>query len=97
MWSIKRAALGLAIATVAALPLLTPGAARAWWSGGWGWHPGCCWRGGVFVGIAPPPVVIGPPVYAPPPVYYAPPPVYGPRWVPGHYNRWGYWVPGHWV
>ena len=42
--------------------------------GGWGWHGGgwgCCWRGGVFVGVAPP-------VYAPPPAYYYPPPAYYP-------------------
>lgn len=19
------------------------------------------------------------------------------HWVPGHYNAWGYWRPGHWV
>src|SRR2546423_1901797 len=43
-----------------------------WHGGGWGWrggHPGCCWRGGVFIGVPPP-------VYIPPPVYYRPPPVY---------------------
>jgi len=40
--------------------------------GGWGWHGGgCCWRNGVFIGIAPP-------VYAPPPAYYYPPPAYYP-------------------
>lgn len=22
--------------------------------------------------------------------------VAGPYWSPGHVNRWGYWVPGHW-
>ena len=33
-----------------------------------------------------------PPPPPPPPAYY----YYGPRcWVPGHYNRWGYWVPAH--
>jgi len=44
------------------------------WHGGWGWHGGgwgCCWRGGVFVGVAPP-------VYVPPPTYYYPPPPYYP-------------------
>lgn len=43
------------------------------WNGGWGWRggPGCCWQGGVFVGVVPP-------VYVPPPVYYPPPPVYYP-------------------
>ena len=48
--------------------------------GGWGWHGGtwsCCWRGGVFVGVAP--FYVPPPVYyLPPPVYYPPPPVYYP-------------------
>lgn len=34
------------------------------------------WRGGVAIGIVPPPLYFGGPVYAPPPVYYAPPPVY---------------------
>ena len=32
--------------------------------GGWGWHRGtwgCCWRGGVFVGVVPPPVYYPPP------------------------------------
>jgi hypothetical protein len=34
------------------------------------------WRGGVVVGVAPPPFYFGPPVYyPPPPVVYAPPPV----------------------
>ena len=54
------------------------------WHGGWGWHGGrwgCCWRGGVFIGL--------PPVYVPPPVYYAPryypPPVYYPP--PAYYPR----------
>jgi hypothetical protein len=38
----------------------------------------------------------GPP--PPPPAYYTPPPSYGPPsscYVPGHYNRRGFWVPGH--
>ena len=34
------------------------------------------WRGGVAIGIVPPPLFFGPPVYvAPPTVYYSPPPV----------------------
>jgi hypothetical protein len=48
--------------------------------GGWGWHGGrwsCCWRGGVFVGIAPP-IYVAPPVVYAPPVYYPPPVVYYP-------------------
>jgi len=41
-------------------------------------------------------VVASPVVYArPAPVYYQPA-VYQPVWTPGHYNRWGAWVPGHW-
>ena len=58
--------------------------------------------GCVYADPYPPPVFAAPPprVYAPPPVYAAPPPYVapGPRrvWVPGHYNRWGRWVPGHW-
>lgn len=50
------------------------------WRGGWGWHGGrwsCCWRGGVFIGIAPP-VYVAPPVVYAPPVYYPPPAVYYP-------------------
>lgn len=54
---------------------------RGWHGGGgWGWHGGrwsCCWRGGIFVGIAPP-FYVPPPVYYPPPGYYAPPPAYYP-------------------
>jgi hypothetical protein len=84
------------LVATAVLLLVSNPAARADWhgggggwhgGGGWGWHGGnwsCCWRGGVFVGIAPP-VYVAPPVvyppaiyYAPPPVYYAPPPVYYP-------------------
>jgi hypothetical protein len=60
----------------------------AWHGGGWGWHGGhwsCCWRGGVFVGVAPP-------VYAPPPVYYPPPPVY---YAPPYYPPYGYAYPGY--
>lgn len=61
------------IVGLALLPLLLPTKAHAWVRGGWGWH------GGVFVGVAPPPVVVGPPVvYAPPPVVYAPPVAYAP-------------------
>lgn len=49
------------------------------WHGGWGWHGGhwgCCWRGGVFIGV--PPVYAPPPVYYPPPSYYYAPPYYAP-------------------
>jgi hypothetical protein len=41
-------------------------------------------------------VVASPVVYAPPvPVYYRPA-VYRPVWIPGHFNRWGIRVSGHW-
>lgn len=42
-------------------------------------------------------VVAAPAVYAPSaPAYYQP--AVHPRhvWVPGHFNRWGAWIPGHW-
>ncbi len=47
--------------------------------------------------VAPPPVVVAPPVVlAPAPrVVYAPYP--GARWIHPHYNRWGRFIPGHWV
>ncbi|MDT7952846.1 MAG: hypothetical protein RQ966_15185 [Acetobacteraceae bacterium] len=62
--------------------LLPSHEARAWWDH-WGrWHPG---RPG-------PRVIVGPPVYAPVPY---PGPRYA-RWIPPHYNRFGYFVPGHW-
>jgi hypothetical protein len=41
----------------------------------------------------PPRVVYAPP---PPPVVVRPRPYYR-HWVPAHYNRFGYFVPGHWV
>ena len=42
-------------------------------------------------------VVAAPVVYAPPrPVYYRPAVYHQPVWIPGHYNRWGHWVGGHW-
>lgn len=54
-------------------------------------QPALAW---VRVGIGfrvPFPVVVAPVVYAPPrPVHYRP------VWIPGHYNRWGAWVPAHW-
>jgi hypothetical protein len=60
-----------------------------WHGGGWGWHGGtwgCCWRGGVFIGL--------PSVFVPPPVFYPPPPVYYPP--PAYYPPpYGYAVPGY--
>src|SRR5437588_7429436 len=102
MFSSMRSVLGRAVAptalaAAAALPLVLPSQAHAWW------------RGGVWIGI--PPVVVGPPAYYAPPAVYTPPAYsygygygndygygYGyPHrvWVPGHW-RYGYWVPGHW-
>jgi hypothetical protein len=65
----KVAAAAIALATLSAV--LAPTPAQAWW------------RGGVWVGVAPP-LYYAPPYY-PPPVYYAPPPpvVYTP---PGFYG-----------
>ena len=59
---------------------LVPGAAKAWWV-----------RGGVFV-AAPPVVVAAPAITVAAPVY----PAYGYHWIPAHYNRFGYWMAGHW-
>lgn len=39
------------------------------------------------------PVKHPPAPYAQVVVYTAP----ASRWVPGHYDRWGYWVPGRWI
>ena len=42
--------------------------------------------------VTPVAAVVGAPVFHPRPrvVYYQP------VWIPGHFNRWGAWVPGHW-
>ncbi len=57
----------VALAFAALSGVVSPSPAQAWW------------RGGVWVGVAPP-LYFGPPIYAPPPVYYAPPPVvYAPQ------------------
>ncbi len=94
----RRAAAWMFPACALLVPLLAAPPAHAWWRGGWGWG----WRGGVVVGppivVAPPPVVVAPPpivAVAPPPVVVAPAPYA--RWVRPHYDRWGRWVPGHWV
>ncbi|RAI58125.1 hypothetical protein [Roseicella frigidaeris] len=72
--------------TLLALPLLAPSPARAWWGPG-GWHPGPVW-------VVPRPVRLPPPLLVvPAPVYR---PIYRPIWVPPHFDRYGYWVPGHW-
>ena len=110
MAGLKRFITGAALAGAIALPLFSPAPAQAWWRGGWGYHvgPGYAyrpgwgyhpgwgygyrpgwgygWRGGVYVGV--PPVVVGPRPYAYPYAAY--------RWIPGHYNRYGGWVPPHW-
>ena len=57
-----------------------------WHGGNWGWHGGrwsCCWRGGAFIGVAPP-------VFVPPPVYYPPP-----SYPPPYYAPYGYSYPGY--
>ena len=78
--------LSLAALVVAGTLLLPASVAHAdWhggWHGGWGWHGGhwaCCWRGGVFIGVAPPyyPPAYYPPPYYPPPYYPYYPPAYG--------------------
>ena len=62
-------------------------------------QPALAW---VRVGIGlrvPFPVVVTPvaAVVAAPVVYAPPRPVqYRPAWIPGHYNRWGAWIPAHW-
>ena len=79
----------LLLATVlglSAAALLPSHKANAWWDA-WGrWHPDFVRR---------PVVVVRPPVYGP---YYAP--YYGrhyARWIPPHYDRWGRFIPGHWI
>ena len=43
------------------------------------------------------PAYSGPAYYAPAPGYYGPGPYHSrPVWMRGHYNRYGYRVPGHW-
>ena len=61
-------------------------------------QPALAWvRVGINVGVPFPVVVARAPVVVPAPVWYARPmPVYyRPVWIPGHFNRWGAWVPGH--
>ncbi len=42
-------------------------------------------------------VVAAPALYAPPaPAYYQPAVYHRPARIPGHFNRWGVWVSGHW-
>jgi hypothetical protein len=60
-------------------------------------------RVGISVGL-PFPVVVAPvATVSPAPVYYplrrpvyVRHAVYRPVWVPGHFNRWGVWIAGHW-
>lgn len=82
---IKKALLGITVAVVAAGALLTPKAAEAYWvRGGYGYGPGWGWRAPLVVAAPPYAYVVGP-VYRP-----------GPYFVRPHYNRFGYFVPGHW-
>ncbi len=60
-------------------------------------------RVGISIGLPFPFVVAPVATVSPAPVFYAPPrpvyvrpAVYRPVWVPGHYNRWGVWIAGHW-
>lgn len=57
--------------------------------------------GAIVTGVIPGPHVVYTPeervYYAPEPVYFRTEPVpYGATWIPGHYDRFGDWVPGHW-
>ncbi len=85
-----------AVTLAVAGPVLLASAAQA------EWVPEGRWRRGVVV--VPPPVLVAPPprvvAVAPPPVIVARPPVVVARpyrrWVRGHTNWRGFWVPGHW-
>ena len=62
-------------------------------------QPALAWvRVGIGFWVPFPVVVAAVPAVVAAPVVYAPPrPVhYRPVWIPGHYNRWGAWVPAHW-
>jgi len=62
-------------------------------------RPALAWvRVGINVGVPYPVVVTSAPVVAPAPGWrMRPAPVsYRPVWIPGHFNRWGVRVPGHW-
>jgi len=56
----------------------------------------------ITTAVVPPPYYAypayhGPRYYAQAPGYYSPGPYYHrPVWVSAHYNRYGYWVRGHW-
>ncbi len=88
--ALKRMTIGAALCAAVALPTLIPSAAHAWWArGGWGWRPG-------VVAVRPPIVYAAPPPVA----YVAPPPIIArpyARWVRGHYNWRGRWIPAHWA
>ncbi len=89
---LTRAAAAL-IAAGTLLTLASPAQAY-WWHAGWGWG----WRGGAYVRLPAPVLVVPPVAVAPPLVAYAPPVVYAPprpAWVPGHWEG-TWWVPGHW-
>ncbi len=78
---VRKLTLGAALCCAVVVPALLPSTAEAWWSRG--------------VWVEPGPVVVAPPVvYARPPVVVARPYAH---WVPGHYNRRGFWVPAHWA
>ncbi len=62
-------------------------------------RPALAWvRVGINVGVPYPVVVTSAPVVAPAPGWRMRPASvsYRPVWLPGHVNRWGVRVPGHW-
>lgn len=62
-------------------------------------QPALAWvRVGINVGVPFPVVVTQAPAVVPAPGWRVrPAPVYyRPVWMPGHFNRWGVWAPGHW-
>jgi len=76
------------VLAAAGLLILAAPPARADWHGGWrggGWN--CCWRGGVFIGVAPR-------LYVPPRPYYPPQPAYY-YYPPPYYAPYGYAYPGY--
>ena len=86
---LKKLAAGAALACAAGGAALVPHSAQAQY-----YAPGYVAPGYV----APPAVVVRPPVvYAPPPVVVVRPRPYFHHWVRAHYNRFGYFVPGHWI
>jgi hypothetical protein len=62
-------------------------------------QPALAWvRVGIGLRVPFPVVVVPVAAVVAAPVVYAPhrPVHYRPVWIPGHFNRWGAWVPAHW-